>query len=293
MDDIAHDHFDPEHAHHNLRIHDSYHDGAGPHSDYAEWENTEPVERLKTLFPSIDVNSDGSITVEELFAWQYKNGVKMSHAMAKQEFVEYDTDSDGQLTLKEYSIGITGEDRWKDHTIPENFIQFDDWEETSRVHFLLADRNRDLKLAFLEYYDMTYPEEGSNSLLQASILKRDIHGSDGDGDGLLSFEEFQHGIWPDYLLWEAPEEWDSQRQVEQARKHFTLLDKDVNKKLSFNELLPIFDDIHPSESRYARVTAERMVHLGDENGDDVLSLEEVLAHPQVFYSRIREMHEEL
>lgn len=208
--------------------------------------------------------------------------------------------SDAHLTLPQVLLDIA-----HGHISPYNDAQaskiYGNWEKVAKVGFLLADADMDLRLDEDEYYKMMHPEEGGNMQLQLHTLRQDVHSRDNDGDMHLNFEEFYNGVWPEFFLWneetedEHGEEMPEHQMRENAMNRFTLMDSNADGLLSVEELFPAFTDMHPTEGRYARLEAERMVSVADEDEDGKLSLYEMLERPFVFYSRINlnEGHDEL
>lgn len=60
-------------------------------------------------------------------------------------------------------------------------------------------------------------------------------------------------------MWEGKRDeasgWKDADEKAAAQRKFVLLDTNADGKLTAEELLPVFNDIHPSESRYARMVS--------------------------------------
>jgi len=323
LEELGHLSFDPKFAAHhhedNLESEDLGYD-----YEINEDDDSETItSRVTRIFPLIDTDNNGFITVGELWKWQLGNAYNISVKRSRQEFHEMDADKDGHLVWqREYAHYQEIEDPVdasdahltlpqvlldiaRGHRGPDNDAQvsklYGNWEKVMKIRFVLADADMDLRLNEDEYYKMMHPEEGGNIQLQLHTLRQDVHDRDNDGDMHLNFEEFYNGVWPDFFLWnedtedEHGEEMPEHRMRENAMNRFTLMDNNADGLLSVDELFPAFNDMHPTEGRYARLEAERMVSVADENEDGKLSLHEMLERPFVFYSRfnLNEDHDEL
>lgn len=64
-------------------------------------------------------------------------------------------------------------------------------------------------------------------------------------------------------MWEhrSDEVFSEERERAAADRRFFLLDTNADHLLTAEELLPVYADIHPTESRYARMQAEHMMDM--------------------------------
>ncbi|KAI7841909.1 hypothetical protein COHA_004437 [Chlorella ohadii] len=261
-------------------------------------------QRLRQLFPEIDANHDGVVSAEELQRHLYRNGMTMSHRRADMEFADVDSDHDGKVTAAEYLSAQLGgapaatQEAVKAFRMPDP-LDWGDYVAVSLAAMVLADQDGDGGLNQKEFFDYLNPEEGSNVALKLHRLKQDIYDHVASMHGgfvedasqqdearklRLSFEQFQQSLWPQFSVWEPHNEDRSEAaETESARRKFVLLDVDSDNYLTAEELLPAFADIHPTESRYARMQAEHMMDMADCK-DDRLTLEQMLAVPHAFYT---------
>ncbi|KAL4426544.1 hypothetical protein ABPG77_008402 [Micractinium sp. CCAP 211/92] len=273
--------------------------------------------RLHELFPVIDTNHDGVISLEELQRHLYENGQAISWRRAQVEFNDTDTDGDGKVTPVEYLAMLVEEGDTKSRQALEGGhfpdpLDYGSYIEVTRAAMMLADIDHDGGLNRDEFYDFLNPEEGSNIALKMHRLRQDIHdhltsahtGRDDDGhheqhhghpgapELALSFDQFYEHMWSQFTVWDGHDgEWSQEREKEQALRKFVLLDTNADNKLTADELLPAFADLHPTENRYARMQAEHMMDLA-ECKDDRLTLEQMLAVPHAFYGVVND-HDEL
>jgi Ca2+-binding EF-hand superfamily protein len=314
LEELGHLSFDPKFAAHH---HEDNMDSEDLGYDYELNDDSDSetvTSRVTRFFPLIDTDNNGFITVDELWKWQLHNAYNISVKQSRQEFHEMDADKDGHLVWqREYAHYLEIEDpvdASDDHlTLPQVLLDiahgqtgpdkdaqvsklYGNWGKVTKIRFLLADADMDLRLNEDEYFKMMHPEEGGNMQLKMHTLRQDIHDCDNDDDMHLNFEEFYNGVWPNFFLWnedtedEHGEEMPEHQMRENAMNRFTLMDNNADGLLSVEELFPAFTDMHPTEGRYARLEAERMVSVADENEDGKLSLHEMLERPFVFYSRL-------
>jgi len=112
-------------------------------------------------FDRMDLNGDGSITVEE------------SKALQQVRFIAKDGNSDGSLSEEEFMK--RGEKRWKGrhHADDERFAKLREWKTQL---FAEADQNGDKKVSRSEFKTV-----GESRFAQ----------TDGDKDGRISWAEFK------------------------------------------------------------------------------------------------------
>ncbi|KAA3488482.1 reticulocalbin-2-like [Gossypium australe] len=115
---------------------------------------------------------------------------------------------------------------------------------------------------------------------------------DADKDGKVNFDEFFHGVF-DLVINHDEEGHNSFHPSDYsmgaetpAKRMFSQLDKDGDRLLSDEELLPIIGKLHPSERYYAKQQADYIILQADLNKDGRLSLVEMIDNPYVFYSAI-------
>lgn len=209
-------------------------------------------------------------------------------------------------------------------------LDYASFVDVTRAAMVYADRDGDGGLQPSEFYDFLNPEEGNNINLKLHRLRQDIyehrqgglpHSADmpevvvdahghtqpsgrhghppapkaavSADDLTLSFELFYEHMWSQFTVWESHggDNWDEAREKEGALRKFVLLDTNADHRLSAEELLPAFADLHPTENRYARMQAEHMMDMADCK-DDRLTLDQMMAVPHAFYGAVPE-HDEL
>ncbi|PNI37972.1 RCN2 isoform 4, partial [Pan troglodytes] len=98
--------------------------------EYVKLGHEEQQKRLQAIIKKIDLDSDGFLTESELSSWIQMSFKHYAMQEAKQQFVEYDKNSDDTVTWDEYNIQMY--DRVID--FDENTALDDAEEESFRKH---------------------------------------------------------------------------------------------------------------------------------------------------------------
>ncbi|XP_014440477.1 reticulocalbin-2 [Tupaia chinensis] len=72
--------------------------------EFVKLDHDEQQKRLRSIIKKIDSDSDGFLTESELSSWIQMSFKHYAMQEAKQQFVEYDKNSDGSVTWDEYNI---------------------------------------------------------------------------------------------------------------------------------------------------------------------------------------------
>ncbi|CAI5532606.1 unnamed protein product [Closterium sp. Naga37s-1] len=269
--------------------------------------------RLRVLFPLIDSDDkDGLVSLSELAMWQVQQGQRSSSRRSRREMQVVDSDGDGRVSLKEYLHDDTpGE---------EVHVEGDDdmaeFVKTARERFALADTDGDGVLNEEEFNDLLHPEDSQNEKLIDSVRDEELRARDTDGDMRLSFEEYLESVFEEvalfdeeYARWEAhrydvnsddyvpPDIAHGSKDVEHmsaaekrayARTRFDQTDANHDGYLDASEFEDLLYAIVPNEYHFAEEQAKHMMMEADDNKDKRLSLEEMLAHWDVFYDGMDE-----
>uniref|UniRef100_A0A0D6R4P1 EF-hand domain-containing protein n=1 Tax=Araucaria cunninghamii TaxID=56994 RepID=A0A0D6R4P1_ARACU len=244
--------------------------------------------RLVTLFPNVDVNpADGFLSNEELTEWHLSQALRQQLHRTQRDMEMYDKNRDGFVSFQEYeppswvrdSVNISAygvENGW--------------WMEE---HYNASDEDGDGLLNQTEFNDFLHPADSKNPNLVQWLCKEEVRERDSDKDGKLNFKEFYHGLFD--LIRNYDEDtsnespishgYESMREAA-AKKLFSELDKNNDGFLTYDELQPVINRLHPGEEYYAKQQADYMIMQADADKDGRLSLKEVLDHPYVFYSAI-------
>lgn len=272
-------------------------DDWGSMHDYSDhYDSFNVSARLDTIFPLIDVDGDGKVTKGEMEKWHLETGLNASYRRAHREFNSTDEDHDGYVTLKEYlaedfdkdveapiekkSTGEDGEeqDNWEYYNV--------EWIRNVRKSFGLADIDQDGRLDSKEFYNFMHPEESGNDKLLHHMATEDVRDRDEDGDGKLSLEEFNSGLWHEIRDWDEEDEDEPEGNdaaSAKAKARFEELDSNRDGQLVPEEVLKLSSTLHPREADYAKTQADHLLGQADDNQDGVLSLAEMKNNEYVFY----------
>ena len=236
-----------------------------------EFDHLSPEEaqrRLKILLKQVDADGDSYVSSDELRAWVkdvFKN--KMVQGM-ESDINEKDKNGDGLIDWDEFLKDSYGDDVSADDEEMKKMIDRD------RKHYDVADTDKDGKLTATEFGSFLHPE--SNPEMQALNAQETLEDMDRDKDGKLDLNEFL-GEWkdPDNDSQEEPD-W----VKEESDRFKNELDKNGDGILDSAELTAW---ITPDTD--ATIVEEEVKHLISESDDDKdgkLSVEEVIAHHDIF-----------
>ncbi|MBA0874835.1 hypothetical protein Goshw_022767 [Gossypium schwendimanii] len=241
--------------------------------------------RLVLLFPKIDVDpADGFVTENELIEWNLQQAMKEEWFRSLGEMEIHDKNNDGLVSYAEYEAPS-----W----VKNDYASFGhDMGWWTEEHFYASDANGDHVLNLTEFNDFMHPADSKNPKLLQWLCKKEVRERDADKDGKVNFDEFFHGVF-DLVITHDEEGHNSFHRSDYsmdaetpAKQMFSQLDKDGDRLLSDEELLPIIGKLHPSERYYAKQQADYIISQADLNKDGRLSLVEMIDNPYVFYSAI-------
>ncbi|VCW97927.1 unnamed protein product [Gulo gulo] len=258
--------------------------------EYVKLSPEEQHKRLKSIIKKIDLDSDGFLTESELSSWIQMSFKHYAMQEAKQQFVEYDKNSDNSVSWDEYNIQMY--DRVID--FDEN-AALDDAEEESFRQLHLKDKKRFEKanqdsspgLNLEEFIAFEHPEEVD--YMTEFVIQEALEEHDKNGDGFVSLEEFLGDYRRDPTANEDPE-W---ILVEKDR-FLNDYDKDTDGRLDPQELLSW---VVPNNQGIAQEEALHLIDEMDLNSDRKLSEAEILENQDLFLTSEatdygRQLHDE-
>lgn len=277
-----------------------HHDAAPAAESQPEWEDFMNAEdylndedrfnvshRLTMLFPNVDVApADGLLSNQELKDWHLRQALQDVLHRTDRDIELYDKNHDGFISLGEYEPPS-----WvRDSVNTSAYGIANGWWMGD--HFNASDEDGDGLLNRTEFNNFLHPADSNNPKLIEWLCKEEVRERDSDKDGRLSFKEFYHGLFD--LIRNYDEEISNESHVHghesireaAAKKLFLELDRDSNGFLTYMELQPVINRLHPGEEYYAKQQADYMIMQADADKDGHLSLKEMLDHPYVFYSAI-------
>ncbi|MBA0843162.1 hypothetical protein Goarm_000375 [Gossypium armourianum] len=243
------------------------------------------MNRLVLLFPKIDVDpADGFVTENELIEWNLQQAMKEEWFRSLREMEIHDKNNDGLVSYAEYEAPS-----W----VKNDYASFGhDMGWWTEEHFYASDADGDHVLNLTEFNDFMHPADSKNPKLLQWLCKKEVRERDADKDGKVNFDEFFHGVFDLVITHDEeghnsfhPSDYSMDAETP-AKQIFSQLDKDGDRLLSDEELLPIIGKLHPSERYYAKHQADYIISQADLNKDGRLSLVEMIDNPYVFYSAI-------
>ncbi|KAF5731278.1 calcium-binding EF hand family protein [Tripterygium wilfordii] len=151
-----------------------------------------------------------------------------------------------------------------------------------KQRFMTADVDGNGSLSFDEFNTFLHPEDSNDGAMQRWVLTGKIKEMDGDEDGKLNYEEFSRHAYKIYREFEAS----GDDYVSTSDDKFSGLDLNNDKLLDEEELIPILHFLHPGELSYARYYSGYLIHEADDDGDGRLTLDEMMNNEYLFYSTI-------
>ncbi|CAG0918252.1 unnamed protein product [Notodromas monacha] len=222
-----------------------------------EFDDLPPDEakaRLAELAKTMDVDKDGGINRKELNQWILRSLSLLSKEDAEDQFADLDVDANGKITWREVLEDFAEED--SDEVLDDKEI------------FENADVNKDGALDKHEFKHYTHPEE--SDVMRPLLVKQSLREKDRDGDGALNFQEF---------LGEDAKDKDKAWLLSEKAKFDAQHDRDRDGVLKEAE---IADWLLPDNEDIAKEETSHLFAYADENHDDILSLDEIVKHHEVF-----------
>jgi len=263
---------------------DHYHDGKhdaeydhesiiGSHEQAEEYKHLEPEEakkRLGQLVERMDVNTDGSVTEEELTAWIKKSFNQLDRDEAQRQFEQANKDQNNGVSWEEYVDKMYGysldevKEFAKDTSEEmKNFVKMLDFDKKK---FAAADVSKDELLDLAEYDSFLHPQEHKH--MAPLEVERTLDDHDKNKDGKLTFEEFMGENVPE-----------NEEDKIAEKEHFSEHDKNKDGHLDKDEIkhwvLPTFDESALEEAKH-------LIKEADADKDGKLSKEEIVNAHETF-----------
>ncbi|KAK3757916.1 hypothetical protein RRG08_019665, partial [Elysia crispata] len=140
----------------------------------------------------------------------------------------------------------------------------------------------DNQLSKEEYMVFRHPEHSKTSL--DNLVVNVLRGLDTNGDQVVTEEEFS-ALPPGEVENEEYRQMDLKWQAERRKEFREIMDLDHNGKVEKNELRNYLDPTSPLQ---AKLEADSLISLMDDNKNNLLSMDEILKHSDLFISRIKE-----
>uniref|UniRef100_A0A1I8A7M5 45 kDa calcium-binding protein n=1 Tax=Steinernema glaseri TaxID=37863 RepID=A0A1I8A7M5_9BILA len=253
---------------------------------------------IKKMFLSADKDGDGKLSRKELMAQIVTNVLKHldeGEVEAKKLFPAVDENQDGKISWEEYRLHymiakkIVDADHVREHmehlqNLDKNTrLMIQDEEEA----FNDADKNSD-GLDEREWIGFRHPEHSEAML--SSMTDEIIKAFDKNDDGVLTKSEFAQ--LPPGEVDNASME---KEYVVERQEEFEQIDTDHDGKATREEILHF---VNPRNDRHAASEVQEIMSIADDNRDDHLTLEELLAKKDLldqtgFVRPVARLHEDL
>ncbi|XP_076039128.1 reticulocalbin-2-like isoform X2 [Oratosquilla oratoria] len=265
-------HYDAEGEHNPDFDHESI---LGSAKDAKEFDSLPPEEskrRLRILLEKMDRNKDGSIDRTELHSWILRSFATLSQEESEEQLDEVDEDADGYVTWEEYIAETYGihEPEDRDLLDKDSYDEEQKLLKEDRQLFMAADKNLDGLLDEKEFLAFTHPEEHPDML--PIILQQTLEEKDTNKDGVIDFQEYIGSEEMDEIK-------DTGRDlIRDMKKKFNHYDKNGSGYIEVEEvqhLIDLDEDIAEDEVKHLFAST-------DDDGDDILSFEEVINHHDIF-----------
>nr|CAB3265916.1 45 kDa calcium-binding protein-like [Phallusia mammillata] len=265
------------------------------------YELKDQKSKLEEIFHLIDTNKDKHLDNSELTAWvlsktrEHFEEAKRGNA---QQFAKIDTDGDNQITWNEYLAEFLAQRNFDKKSVAEKLKNSEKIEISKDVEDEVEDaRDKWMQSAsegetdFLtseQFLDFQHPET-SKGMLQY-LVEDFLHDMDIDGDGELSIHEYM-SVGSDVDVDTQADEWAQIRKKEFRN----VMDVNHDNKVTKDELEKYLD---PLSENMAEQEARQLIAFGDDDGDDKLSLDELLENSEFYtgsklYNYAKSVHDDL
>ncbi|XP_078804862.1 reticulocalbin-2 [Oryzias latipes] len=233
----------------------------------------EQREKLLEIVKKIDTNGDNLLGAEEITLWIQHVYRKYALEDAEERFPEFDLNKDGVLTWEEYNT--VAHDQL--FTFDESTVLEDPEQDSLRqLHlkekkrFDFADIDDTPGLSVSEFLAFTHPSEVDR---MADFTIQDVLTEyDTDKDGFISLSEFIGDVRGED---NSPSKW----EIEETVRFKELYDQDKDGNLNRDEQLRW---IAPNSYGSAREEALHLINEMDQDGDEQISVAEVLKNQDTF-----------
>ncbi|KAK3883122.1 hypothetical protein Pcinc_012550 [Petrolisthes cinctipes] len=235
----------------------------------------ESKDRLSKIVDKIDSDKDGLVTEKELHNWIEYTQKRYINDDVKRQWLTINPENKDTMYWLEYKKGVYG---FIDNMEPGDLD--DDNEGMTYIEMVMrderrweaADGNDDGALTIEEFTDFLHPEEAEH--MRSIVVTETVEDIDKDKDGKISLNEYIGDMYRGEEG-EVEPSWVSNER-EQFRE---FRDKDGNGYLDQEE---VKSWIIPADYNHAEAESKHLIYEADNNGDQVLSKDEILEKYDVF-----------
>lgn len=229
-----------------------------------EWEKLPDdvvKEKLRELYPLIDVDKDNKISNSELYDWIEQHMKKHVLRSANTKIKDLDKNKDDKVSWEEYKaveFNFSEEEGLPEETTKE----LREIEAREKKKFEFADTDTDGQLSMEELTLFLHPEESKR--MTAFLVQENLEAFDTNKDGKISLEEYLG----DNLSQPSTRSLTTSFKKELDRNKDGYLDSDEVRRW----ILPgVSEDPIQSET-------DHLMKMGDDDKDQFLSVEELVKH---------------
>ncbi|XP_032226201.1 calumenin [Nematostella vectensis] len=259
------DHF-PGGEHSSKYDHDAFL-GEDQAAEFDELTPKQTKQRLRELFPKIDVDQDQKISLKELVEWIDVNMKKHTRKSSESRMEQMDKNKDGKVSWEEY-VNVEYDPKNEKGMSNENKDHLKEMKKRDEKRWKHADMDNDNLLTIDELQMFIHPEETPR--MTSVLVQENMEMLDSDKDGKISFAE--------YAGLDGTGE-DNQDSLKSLKDDFNNdLDKDKDGSLNKEELKSwIFPSGSPSSGE-----AEHLMTEVDKNKDNFLTVDEIMERYELF-----------
>ncbi|XP_012943913.1 45 kDa calcium-binding protein [Aplysia californica] len=264
----------------------------GQHDEFRSDSVDHAQVKLKDIVARADKDGDGSLSSAEMEAW-IKAKMSEHFLEASEEndkiFVHLDPDGDGFIKWKEYYIhfllsrGFDPKSSMKHVQDYDDSVQLDQADKDALVSYkfrwMEADSDpMDNQLTKEEFMAFRHPEHSKRSL--ETMARNVFRGVDTNDDKVITEDEFIM-LPPGEVENEEYAEMDRKWQEERKKEFREIMDLNHDGQVDMKEMENYLDPTNPLQ---ARLEADSLLSLMDDDKNSLLSMEEILKHSDIFIS---------
>ncbi|CAL1528641.1 unnamed protein product [Lymnaea stagnalis] len=264
----------------------------GLHDEFKVETFDDATIQLQEIVNSADLDKDGFLSKPEMEKW-ILNKMMEHFASARKEneliFDHLDPDGDGYIKWKEYYVhfllsrGFDVQSAMQHVLDYEDGVKLDQDDKDALISYKFkwtdADNNiTDNKLSKDEFMIFRHPEHSKQTL--ETMVINVMRGVDSNKDGVITEEEFA-ALPPGEVEGKEFEEMDRKWQEERKIEFREIMDANKDGKVDLPELKSYLDPTNPIQ---AKLEADTLLSLMDDDKNNLLSMEEILKHSDIFIS---------
>ncbi|EDO31169.1 predicted protein, partial [Nematostella vectensis] len=240
-------------------------------AEFDELTPKQTKQRLRELFPKIDVDQDQKISLKELVEWIDVNMKKHTRKSSESRMEQMDKNKDGKVSWEEY-VNVEYDPKNEKGMSNENKDHLKEMKKRDEKRWKHADMDNDNLLTIDELQMFIHPEETPR--MTSVLVQENMEMLDSDKDGKISFAEYAGKL---SVMWRMRE--DNQDSLKSLKDDFNNdLDKDKDGSLNKEELKSwIFPSGSPSSGE-----AEHLMTEVDKNKDNFLTVDEIMERYELF-----------